>query len=63
MSVATKGPSFGKLRKGDVIVEMDFEEITGVAQAVEKLKAASSPLLVRVHRGGRDAFYSIELKK
>ena len=62
-SVATKGASFGKLRKGDVIVEMDFEEITGVAGAVEKMNAETSPLLVRVHRNGRDAFYSIELKK
>lgn len=60
-SVATKGPSFGKLRKGDVIVEMDFEEIRAVGEAVAKMEAASSQLLVRVHRGGRDAFYSIGL--
>lgn len=58
-SVATKGPSFGKLRKGDVIVEMDFEPVTNVAEAVEIMQQGKSPLLVRVHRRGRDAFYSI----
>jgi len=62
-SVATSGPSFGKLRKGDVIVEMDFETIRAPAEAVQKMENASSPLLVRVHRSGRDAFYSIELDK
>lgn len=60
-SVATKGPSFGKLRKGDVIVEMDFEPVTIVAEAVRIMEAGKSPLLVRVHRRGRDAFFSIEL--
>lgn len=62
-SVATKGPSFGKIQKGDVIVEMEFEAVTNTAEAVEKMSSAASPLLVRVHRGGRDAFYSIELDK
>jgi len=62
-AVAPKGPSFGKLRKGDVIVEMAFEEVTSAADAVDKLKTAQSPLLLRVHRSGRDAFYSIELEK
>jgi len=62
-AVAPKGPSFGKLRKGDVIVEMAFEEVTSVADAVQQLKTAQSPLLLRVHRSGRDAFYSIELEK
>lgn len=60
--VPTNSPSQGKLRKGDVIVEMDFEPVPTVAAAVAKMESGKSPMLVRVHRGGRDAFYSIELQ-
>ena len=67
-SVSPRGPSFGKLAKGDTIIEMGFERVSSVTEAVEAMdKAAASPdtpLLVRVWRGGQggyEAFFSIPL--
>ncbi len=68
-SVSPRGPSFGKLAKGDVIIEMGFERVGNVAEAVAAMEAASAqpdmPLLVRVWRGGGggyEAFFSITLR-
>ena len=60
-AVNPRGPSFGKLEKGDVIVEMAFEPVTSLSAVLDALGGADTPLLVRVHREGRDAFLSIEL--
>ncbi len=63
-NVAPNGPSAGKLRRGDVIVEMFFEPVSGPADALEALDAArgeNAPMLLRVHRRGLEVFYSIEL--
>ncbi|MEQ9316326.1 MAG: Do family serine endopeptidase [Henriciella sp.] len=63
-SVSASGPSFGKLSKGDVIVEMGFEKISGLEDAFEALDPANAPagkgLLVRVYRSGQTMFFTIE---
>ena len=67
-SVSPRGPSFGKLEKGDVIIEMGFDPVSSVADAVEEMEEATgrpeTPLLIQVWRGGRGgykAFFSIQL--
>jgi serine protease Do len=67
-SVSPRGPSFGKLAKGDTIIEMGFDRVSSVQEAVEAMEAAAdnpeTPLLIRVWRGGQggyEAFFSIPL--
>ncbi|MEM1150174.1 MAG: Do family serine endopeptidase [Pseudomonadota bacterium] len=67
-AVSPRGPSFGKLEKGDVIIEMGFDAVSTVADALEEMEQASAepetPLLLQVWRGGRGgykAFFSIQL--
>ncbi len=67
-AVSPRGPSFGKLAKGDTIIEMDFARVSSVTEALEAMEAAAgrpdTPLLVRVWRGGQggyEAFFSISL--
>lgn len=66
-SVAANGPSFGKLRKGDVIIEMGFERITSLQDAYEALEPgnapAGAPLLVRVSRAGQTMFFTIDTER
>ena len=65
MSVSPRGPSFGKIRKGDVIIEAAFEPITSARDfeaALEKAEATpETPMLIRLKRRGRTIFYGIEL--
>ncbi|MEM6947662.1 MAG: trypsin-like peptidase domain-containing protein, partial [Pseudomonadota bacterium] len=67
-SVSPRGPSFGKLEKGDVIMEMGFDPVASVADAVEEMEQAGAspdmPLLLKVWRSGRGGytvFFSIAL--
>ena len=67
-SVSPRGASFGKLEKGDVIIEMGFDPVARVADAVEEMDEAAAqpdtPLLIQVWRpgrGGYKAFFSIQL--
>ncbi|WP_300390227.1 Do family serine endopeptidase [Henriciella sp.] len=66
-SVAANGPSFGKLRKGDVITEMAFGKISGLEDAYEALAPESisdgESLLVRVWRGGQTMFFTLETER
>ncbi|WP_026180831.1 Do family serine endopeptidase [Henriciella marina] len=66
-SVAASGPSFGKLRKGDVITEMGFERVTSLQDAYNALEPANAPpgepLLVRVSRSGQTMFFTIETER
>ena len=66
-SVAPSGPSFGKLRKGDVITEMGFSKIASLQDAYDALEPSSAapgrPLLVRVSRGGQTMFFTIETER
>lgn len=65
-SVSPRGPSFGQLIKGDVIIEMGFETVASIDEAAAAIESAKSdasgrPLLLRINRRGQDAFISIEL--
>ena len=66
-SVAPSGPSFGKLRKGDVITEMGFSKIASLQDAYDALEPSSAapgrPLLVRVSRAGQTMFFTIETER
>jgi serine protease Do len=62
--VAPRGPAAGKLRRGDVVLELDQETILDVEAARESIAAAQRdgrPLLVHIQRQGRDVFYGIDL--
>ncbi len=65
-SVSPRGPSYGKLQKGDVITEISFQMITTVDEAKEaieesKVDFSDQPLLFRVNRKGQNRFYSVEI--
>lgn len=70
-SVSARGPAYGKLVRGDVIIEINFEQVATVTETLEKVKAAranpAEPLLVRVKRRGEsgwfDQFLSVDLGK
>lgn len=71
-SVSSRGRAYNKLRRGDVIVEINFQSVTTVTDALAKVKAGlanpSQPILIRVKRRGEtgawfDQFVSIELTK
>ncbi len=64
--VSPRGPAFGKLRKGDVLVELGFNRVYSLSDVSKALESAASrpeaPLLVRVHRNGVEIFVSVELE-
>jgi serine protease Do len=66
-SVAASGPSFGKLRKGDVITEMGFEKVSGLDDAYAALEPAKAPpgkpLLLRINRTGQTMFFTIKTER
>ncbi|MCA8902963.1 MAG: PDZ domain-containing protein, partial [Hyphomonas sp.] len=69
-SVSARGPSYGKLLRGDVILEVNFERVSTVTETLDKVKLAratpNQPALIRVKRRGEsgwfDQFLSVELK-
>ncbi|MEH6488169.1 Do family serine endopeptidase [Hyphomonas oceanitis] len=69
--VSARGRSFGKLNRGDVIVEVNFTKVTSVTDTVSRVETAMTtpqqPLLLRVKRRGDagwfDQFLSIELTR
>ena len=64
--VSPRGPSFGKLQRGDVIMEMGFKQVTSPTAALlavdEAVRTPERPLLVRIWREGGVRFISIELE-
>jgi serine protease Do len=61
--VVPDGPADGKLRRGDVIEEIDQQPVSGAADLAAKVKAgggASKPLLLRVRRGDQSRYVAIE---
>ena len=70
-SVSARGRAFGKLSRGDVIVEVNFAKVSTVTDTVSRVETAMTtphqPLLLRVKRRGDagwfDQFLSIELSK
>lgn len=65
LSVSPRGPSFGQVRKGDVIVEAGFQDVPSARKFKELVEAAEAqpnvPLLMHVIRDGRSVFVSIML--
>ena len=65
-SVSPRGPSFGKLRKGDVVMEMAFNVVETPEDALlamdEALERDGQPLLLRIHRQGQTIFRAIDLE-
>ena len=69
--VSARGRSFGKLNRGDVIVEVNFNKVASVTDTVSRVETAMTtpqqPLLLRVKRRGDagwfDQFLSIELTR
>lgn len=70
-TVSARGRSFGKLIRGDVIIEINSKPVDSVTGAMNQIESAmttpNQPLLVRVKRRGAsgwyDQFLSISLKK
>lgn len=64
-SVSPRGPSFGKLRKGDLVIEMAFERVETPEDALiamdEALGRNGQPLLLRVYRQGQTMFEAIDV--
>ena len=64
-SVSPRGPSFGKLRKGDVVMEMAFQTISTPEEALIAMDAArereGQPLLLRIHRRAQTMFQAIDI--
>ncbi|MEM9180432.1 MAG: PDZ domain-containing protein, partial [Pseudomonadota bacterium] len=65
-SVSPRGPSFGKLRKGDVVMEMAFETVETPEDALLAMDAASDregqPLLLRIYRRSGTLFQAIDIE-
>ena len=65
-SVSPRGPSFGKLRKGDVVTEMAFEAVATPEEALLAMDEAAGregqPLLLRVYRRGSTMFQAIDIE-
>jgi serine protease Do len=70
-SVSPRGRAYNKLRRGDVIIEVNFQTVSSVTDTLAKVKAGlanpSTPILIRVKRkaetgGWFDQFVSIEIK-
>ena len=64
--VSPRGPSFGKLQKGDVVIEMAFETVETPDDALlamdEALGRSDQPLLLRVYRRGQTLFEAIDIE-
>ena len=64
-SVSPRGPSFGKLQKGDVVMEMAFEVVETPEAALLAMDEAADregqPLLLRVYRNRQTQFQAIDV--
>ncbi|MEO0550002.1 MAG: Do family serine endopeptidase [Pseudomonadota bacterium] len=64
-SVSPRGPSFGKLQKGDVVIELGFDTVSTPNEVLlaldEATKTIDRPLLVRVLRNRQTIFFPITL--
>jgi serine protease Do len=60
--VLPDGPADGKLRRGDVIEEINHQPVTAAADLGAKVKAtpADKPVLLRVKRGDQSRYVAIE---
>ncbi|MEO0450295.1 MAG: Do family serine endopeptidase [Pseudomonadota bacterium] len=64
-SVSPRGPSFGRLRKGDVVMEMAFETVETPEDALvamdEAITREGQPLLLRIYRRSQTMFQAIDI--
>ena len=64
-SVSPRGPCFGKLRKGDVVIEMAFESVETPEEALLAMDDAvgrdGQPLLLRIFRQNGTLFQAIDI--
>jgi serine protease Do len=60
--VMSDGPADGKLRRGDVIEEINHQPVTTASELGAKVKAspADKPVLLRVKRGDQSRYIAIE---
>jgi len=61
--VDKKSDAYGKLRKGDIIIEVAQEEITSPDDFADQMKQAAEgddPIVILVLRGGVPVFYTID---
>jgi serine protease Do len=62
--VVPDGPADGKLRRGDVIEEIDHQPVSSAADLATKVKAgagaAGKPALLRVRRGDQSRYVALE---
>ena len=60
--VSPDGPADGKLRRGDVIEEVNRKPVTSASDASAQLRAAKDgqPVLLKVKRGDQSRFIAIE---
>jgi len=65
-SVSPRGPSFGKLYKGDVVTEMSFDKVETPEDALVAMDGAleqtGQPMLLRVYRQGQTLFEAIDIE-
>jgi len=60
--VSPDGPADGKLRRGDVIEEVNRKAVSSASEAAAQLRASKSgePILMKVKRGDQSRFLAIE---
>jgi serine protease Do len=61
-NVAPEGPADGKLRRGDVIEEIDHQPVRSSADLATRVKSAAAdhPVLLRVRRGDASRYVALE---
>ncbi len=71
-AVSARGRSYNKLRRGDVITEVNFQSVANVSDVLRRVETAmqtpGQPILIRVKRRGEtggwfDQFISIEIRR
>ncbi|MFH1467903.1 MAG: Do family serine endopeptidase [Pseudomonadota bacterium] len=60
-SVDDDGPADGKLREGDVLLQVGGQDVTTVAQAEQALGRARGVVLLTVERGGSPLFVAVRV--
>ncbi len=63
LSVSSRSVAAGKLQEGDIIEQVNFEDVTSLSEfekAVEAAEAAGQVVTLLVNRGGNHVFYTFE---
>jgi serine protease Do len=71
-AVSARGRAYNKLRRGDIIVEVNFQSVASVQDVLARVRTAmqtpAQPILMRVKRRGEtggwfDQFVSVEIRR